>query len=50
MFALNVPGLAYYNTVETNVTLQCLDIPSKKQRFFATTVEKRGEKEVDIND
>ena len=44
----NIPGLAYY-TVETNDASVFKDI-LQKATVLATTVEKRGEKEVDITD
>lgn len=44
----NIPGLAYY-TVETNDTSVFKDI-LQKATVLDTTVEKRGEKEVDITD
>ena len=44
----NTPGLAYY-TVETNDASVFKDI-LQKATVLATTVEKRGEKEVDITD
>ena len=46
--AKNIPGLAYY-TVETNNASVFKDI-LQKATVLATTVEKRGEKEVDITD
>ena len=44
----NIPGLAYY-TVETNDASVFKEI-LQKATVLATTVEKRGEKEVDITD
>ena len=44
----NIPGLAYY-TVETNDASVFKDI-LQKATVLATTVEKRGKKEVDITD